>query len=369
MTKGLNATVITLIPKGTHAATVGDYRPISCCNTLYKVTSKMLCSRMKSVLPTIISENQSAFVKERSIVQNILICQDLVRLYNRKAAIKSCLIKIDLRKAYDTVEWDFVKEILYGLNGGLYGIMECLTTTRFSIAINGGLCGDIEGKRGLRQGDPVSPFFVCSLHGVLYKNHEMICLSFSKGEFSSILLMLRGLKSFSISSGLTTNASKSNIFHANMDSRSLDEISEITRYERGRIPFRVQLVNSVLMHIHSYWSSIFILPKSVLKQMTTLCRNFLWAGQENTNKTPLIAWDLVCRSKKEGGLGVIDCITWNEATVAKSIGNIADKADTLWGERSQNFIYGLKNVFRVMHATEIEMAKLATYQLQDVAHI
>lgn len=77
----------------------------------------MLCCRLRKVLPDIISSNQSAFVVGRiSIVQNILIWQDLIRLYNRKSTTKSCLIKIDLRKAYDSVEWDFVEEMLHGLN-------------------------------------------------------------------------------------------------------------------------------------------------------------------------------------------------------------------------------------------------------------
>lgn len=104
MPKSLNSTMITLVPKNSHAEEVGDYRPIACCNTLFKIISKMLCMRLKIVSPEIISANQSAFVAGRSIVQNVLICQDLVRLYNRKTFTRSCLIKIDLRKAYDTVE-------------------------------------------------------------------------------------------------------------------------------------------------------------------------------------------------------------------------------------------------------------------------
>lgn len=89
------------------------------------------------------------------------------------------------------------------------------------------------------------------------------------------------------------------------------------------------LVNSVLMHIHSYWSSIFILPKKILKNITAICRNFLWNGKVNTNKIPLLAWELVCRPKQDGGLGIIDCELWNQATVAKYVWNIAKKADNL----------------------------------------
>lgn len=94
----LNNTVITLMPKGKHATGVGDYRPIACCNTIYKVISKVMYNRLKNVLPMIISPCQSAFVKGRTIVQNILICQDLVRMYNRKAAMRRCMIKLDLGK-------------------------------------------------------------------------------------------------------------------------------------------------------------------------------------------------------------------------------------------------------------------------------
>ncbi|XP_019228471.1 PREDICTED: uncharacterized protein LOC109209618 [Nicotiana attenuata] len=110
-----NTTVLTLVPKSDHANTVGDYRSIACCNTIYKKVSKMLSNRLKLVLPDIISPNQSAYVAGRNIVQNILICQDLVRLYNRKQTTSSCLIKIDLKKAYDTVEWEFVEEMLHAM--------------------------------------------------------------------------------------------------------------------------------------------------------------------------------------------------------------------------------------------------------------
>lgn len=74
MLKALNKIIITLIPKETHAESVGDYRPIAYCNTIYKVIYKVLCSRLKESLPTIISPSQSAFVEGRSIVQNISIC-------------------------------------------------------------------------------------------------------------------------------------------------------------------------------------------------------------------------------------------------------------------------------------------------------
>lgn len=146
MLKALNNTVITLIPKSSHASNVGDYRSIACCNTIYKIISKILCNRLKLVLHDLIYDNQSAFIAGRSIVQTILICQDLVRLYNIKATTKSCLIKIDLKKAYDSVEREFVEKMLYTINFPvkfIKWVMNCISTTQYNIALNRGLYGNI----------------------------------------------------------------------------------------------------------------------------------------------------------------------------------------------------------------------------------
>ncbi|XP_060210422.1 uncharacterized protein LOC132637332 [Lycium barbarum] len=315
-----NNIVLSLVPKSDDADTVGDYRLIACYNTIYKV--------------------------------------HLVRLYNRKQTSSSCLIKIDLKKAYDTVEWGFVEEMLYALEFShkcIRWIMNYLTFVQYTIAINGGLYGNIQGKRGLIQGDPIFPliFVICMEYftrtmnivahqegfGFHTKCRSMklkhLCfandvLLFSKGDFQSVLLLLRGLKTFSNTSGLCTNASKkiSKIVRDVL----LDKISARIKYWGTRhlsYAGKVLLVNSVLMHVHSYWYSIFLLPKQVLKGITALCRNFLWDGKAVTSKSPLVAWDLVYRAKHKGSLGIIDCFKWNEVAIDKYVWNIAQKANNL----------------------------------------
>ncbi|XP_074265580.1 uncharacterized protein LOC141588019 [Silene latifolia] len=113
--KQINATTIILIPKCERPSSVKQFRPIACCNLIYKVIFKLLCNRLSMVLPDLISENQGAFIKGRSIIENVLICQDIVKMYNKQAVFPRCLFKIDLQKAYDTVEWSFVEQLLDGM--------------------------------------------------------------------------------------------------------------------------------------------------------------------------------------------------------------------------------------------------------------
>ncbi|KAL2925820.1 hypothetical protein RDABS01_007259 [Bienertia sinuspersici] len=100
----IKITVVTLIPKGINPVLV-----------LHKCIAKLLYSRLKRVLPDLIAPNQGAFVASKSILHNILVSQDIVKHYERKNYVKGCLIKMDLRKAYDTIEWSFVEQMMVEL--------------------------------------------------------------------------------------------------------------------------------------------------------------------------------------------------------------------------------------------------------------
>lgn len=131
-----------MIPKAYHAPHVFDYRPISYCTVIYKIISKVLASRLRWVMGSILDQAQVAYVDDRSIVENIHLVQELLKKYARKRSSPRYVLKVDLQKAFDTVDWSFLLVAMwcYGIPEQYDAwIAECITTVTYSVSINGGV--------------------------------------------------------------------------------------------------------------------------------------------------------------------------------------------------------------------------------------
>jgi len=160
--KQINHSIIALVAKSAHVYTASDLRPISCCNVVYKIISKILADRLGHALDGIINPMQNAFLGGRRMADNINLLQELLRQYERKRASPRCLIKINFRKAFDSVQWAFLRQLLLLLgfpDRFVHLVMTCVETTSYSVDVNGELFGFFPGKCGVRQGDPLSPYF------------------------------------------------------------------------------------------------------------------------------------------------------------------------------------------------------------------
>ncbi|GJV98261.1 RNA-directed DNA polymerase, eukaryota [Tanacetum coccineum] len=158
--KGCNSSFIALIPKIPDANLVKDFRPISLIGSIYKIIAKILTNRLVDVLGGIINEVQSAFIKDRQILDGPFILNEVMSWCKKKKK-QTLLFKVDFEKAYDSVRWDFLDDVL-----GKFGfgdkwrkwIQCCLHSSKGSIIINGSPTDEFQFGRGLKQGDPLSPF-------------------------------------------------------------------------------------------------------------------------------------------------------------------------------------------------------------------
>ncbi|KAL0455338.1 UNVERIFIED_CONTAM: hypothetical protein Slati_0873000 [Sesamum latifolium] len=224
-----------------------------------------MVSRMQQVLQLLINYSQNAFVPGRSIADNVLLAQELLAGYNQVRLPQRCTIKVDIQKAYDLVNWDFILESLRIFNflaRFISWIEQCITSAMFSISLNG------------------------SMHGFL------------KGTVSSVRTIKSALTEFAELSGLHVNPSKSTIILSKAVQRERQSILDLMGFQEGSLPIKylgvplvssrlsvadcqplldkinmrlagwnhlnlslaghTQLIKSVLSSLHTYWASIFI---------------------------------------------------------------------------------------------------------------
>jgi len=164
-----NASFLCLIPKTENPLHLGEFRPISLVECLYKIISKALSLRLKKVISKVIDARQSAFLQGRGLLDSVFVANEV--LEEVKGRKKSCIVfKADFEKAYDSVRWEFLYYMLERVDfcgKWISWIKGCLESASVSVLVNGSPSKEFFPKKGLRQGDLSAPFlFLITTEGL-----------------------------------------------------------------------------------------------------------------------------------------------------------------------------------------------------------
>ncbi|XP_075499933.1 uncharacterized protein LOC142538505 [Primulina tabacum] len=324
--QGFTTTTITLIPKVASAHAWSDFRPISLCNVTNKIISKLLYSRLRVVVERLISPNQSGFVPGRMISDNILLAQELTHSLTLLTRGGNVILKLDMAKAYDRVQWPFLFEVLrhFGFSERVVEMVSaCISHCHFSVNINGSLSGFFGSTRGLRQGDPLYPMpFILGAEYLsrgldrLYLQHPELryrsgcdilishlayaddVIIFANGGSRSMRCLMGLLHHYENCSGQLVNAVKSSvILPPRCSERLRSRISRITRFAEGQLPLKYLGVplfrgNRVVQP-----------PHAVMEKLELVFNAFLWGSRTLEKKWHWAKWSRACLPVMVGGLG------------------------------------------------------------------
>jgi len=266
LAKGINSTFIALIPKVESPQRLNDFRPISLVSSMYKILAKVLANRLRSIIALVISGNQSTFVKGRQILDGILVANEVVDDV-RKCKKELLLFKVDFEKAYDSIDWTYLDEVMQKMGFLVLWwkwIKECIGTATALVLVNESPTDEFPLKRGLRQGDPLSPFlFLLVAEGFNILMNSMSTSQFFHGykvgsdpttvvshlqfaddtliiaekSWANVRAMCAILMLFEEISGLKVNFTKSQLYAINVQSSWLNEAALVLNCKVGNLPF------------------------------------------------------------------------------------------------------------------------------------
>eukprot|EP00253_Pinus_taeda_P014954 PITA_14954 len=260
----INSTFYALIPKGDNLEDVNGFRPIALCNVIYKIITSMVAKRLKPLLDKLISAEQTGFVEGRQILDGLVVTEEVIHSLKDKKQ-KGMMIKLDLSKAYDRLSWNYLEKVLESFcfsRRWINWIHSMISSPNFSILVNETPSKKFTASRGIRQGDPLSPFlFILTAEGLgrfikkereanrlkglklwgnnLPLNHQQFVddiMLFGEPTVKEVRHFRRILDLFAEDSGLEINRDKSCVFIFNTVDQVKAHVIRLLGFRRGELP-------------------------------------------------------------------------------------------------------------------------------------
>ncbi|GJV57301.1 RNA-directed DNA polymerase, eukaryota [Tanacetum coccineum] len=378
---GCNSTFIALIPKIHDAKIIKDFRPISLIGSIYKIIAKILANRLILVIPDLINEVQTAFFPNRQILDGPFILNELISWCKHKK-VNAMIFKVDFEKAFDSVRWDYLDDILKSFGFGdtwRSWISGCLNSAKGSVLINGSPTSEFQFHKGLKQGDLLSPFLFIlvmeSLHrsfsrlmeaslfkGISINNSLSISHLFyaddavfvSEWNISNIKTIVNVLNYFFMALGLKINLHKSTLSGIGISKAETDLATSIVGCSIFSLPFhylgvklehlclesfrrRKSLTKSLLDSLLLYYMSIYKAPTAVLKDLESIHKVFFPGDDKVDRKMVWFRWEKFLELKKNIRLGVSSLYATNRALLFKWIWRFLTQCYSLWSSLIKAF--------------------------------
>ncbi|XP_059076538.1 uncharacterized protein LOC131875856 [Cryptomeria japonica] len=289
--------MVALIPKKEIVKSFVDFRPIALCNTLYKIFTKAISIQLSKILPKLISVEQGGFVPNKETSEGAIVAHEVLHSISLQRS-PTMILKLDMIKAYDIVEWRVLGLVLESWAIKAMKLKDLWLGVKIS---------------GIPR----------SISHCLFIDDTLL---FGQASMQEALVINEVIQNYASFSGQKDNSSFWDKIISAISKRIIS-----WNHRWLNLAGKIVLIKSMLNAVPIYLMLVLRSPKDVLVSLQETLRSFLWSSnKDGRKKLALVAWDKVCLPKDLGGTRIRNMEKQNLALVDKLVWNLYEKSDSLW---------------------------------------